>query len=169
VGETYEREREVPAEQAEALRGEIHDFIAQYQKIPSFMMTYRKDGRPIMRPVSTFVEGWTIGTITQDLHPKTQHIRRNPVVGYLWVDTKPRNGIPFGPKNVWVQGRAELIEDPDEVQAFFQRRLAAHNHGDAHPTDPNFQRILVRVTPEYLRAEGFAEFSRPVIIRDFSY
>ncbi|MFN8534747.1 MAG: pyridoxamine 5'-phosphate oxidase family protein [Dehalococcoidia bacterium] len=170
MGETYENEREAPQAASEALRGEVQKFITQWNQVPSFMMTFRKDGRPIMRPVSTFVDGWMVGTITQHLHVKTQHIRDNPVVGYLWVGRDGRGpGMDWAPKSVWLQGRAELIEDPAEVEAFFERRKEKLGAGDAHPTDHDYRRIVVRVTPEYLRAEGFYEAARPVIIRDFSY
>ncbi|MCL6650265.1 MAG: hypothetical protein K6U89_18310, partial [Chloroflexi bacterium] len=89
--------------------------------------------------------------------------------GYLWVDLDPLPGRPrWMVRNVWVQGRAELIEDEAEIAAFFARRQRAHGHGDAHPEDRDYRRILIRVTPEYLRAEGFGPDSRPVILRDFS-
>lgn len=170
MGETYDGERELPQEIADGLREEIRRFITQWNQIPSFMMTFRRDGRPIMRPVSTFVEGWTVGTITQDLHVKTQHLRNNPIVGYLWVDKKGRGRLDWAPRSVWMQGRAQLIDDPAEVEAFFERRKRAFGQGDAHPHDHGYRRILVRTTPEYLRAEGFYQDGmRPVIIRDFSY
>jgi hypothetical protein len=167
MGQTYDSEKEIAA--AEALRWapEVHAFIAAYQQTPCYFMTIRKNGRPVMRQVSAFVEGWTVGTITQDLHVKTSHVRSNPRVGYLWVDNTNARGLAWAPRNVWVEGNAELIEDPDEVGAFFARRVAAHNHGDAHPADDGYKRILIRTTPDYVRAEGFAEASRPVIFRSF--
>ncbi len=170
MGITYDREKELPAEMAAQLRPEIQAFVQQYQKVPSWLMTFRKDGRPVMRPVSTFVEGWTVQTITQDIQPKTKHIRNNSTVAYLWVDNQPHhNNRLMVPKNVFLEGTAELIEDDEVVQEFFARRLRIHNHGDAHPGDPDFRRILMKVTPRYLRAEGWVEGSAPVIIRDFSY
>ncbi len=165
----YDHEREIPAAEAEAFKDQIYQMIIQYHTVPTFMLTFRKDGLPRMRPVDAFLEGWTINTITQDKHVKTAHIRRNPVVGYLWVDRVGRRpGMEWAPKSVYVQGRAELIDDPDEVAAFFERRRKGIGVADAHPHDLTYRRILVKVTPEYLRAEGFAEASRPVILRDFS-
>ena len=49
----------------------------------AYLMTRRKDGREIMRPVSVFVDNWVCETITQDLQPKTTHVRNDAVVGYL--------------------------------------------------------------------------------------
>jgi hypothetical protein len=72
-------------------------------------MTFHQDGRPIMRPVSAFVEGWTIGTIRQDLHVKPRHLRRSLIVGYLWVDLDPPGEAALDGRNGWVQGRAEQI------------------------------------------------------------
>ena len=170
MGETYDSEREVPGADADALRDEIHAFIANWSQNRAFLMTRRRDGREIMRPVGSFLEGWTANTITQDLHLKTTHVRRDPVVGYLWVEVDgERYGRLQFPRNVWMQGVAELIEDPDEVAAFLERRQAATGRGDAHPHDQSYRRILIRTRPQYVRAEGFypGEPMRAVILREF--
>ena len=169
MGETYEKEKEVDWGTAEKLIPEVHAFISQFNQIPSFFMTMRKDGRPLMRPVSVFVEGWQMETITQDIHLKTKHVQRNSTVGYLWVDKVARPGAPdWIPKSVWINGTAEVIEDANEINRFFERRQNATGSHDLHPTDHGYRRILIRTTPTYLRAEGFAEAARPVVIRDFS-
>jgi hypothetical protein len=166
MGSTYDREKPVSDDVAESFRDEILDFISGFNRISSFLLTFRKDGSPIMRPVSTFVENWMVGTITQDLHVKTQHVRNDPRIGYLWVG-EGRNGMEWARKHVWLEGRSQLIEDPDDVEAFFQRRKAATGQGDVHVNDPNFKRLLIRTTPKYLRAEGFAGGVAPVIYRSF--
>jgi len=170
VGETYDSEREVPGADADALREEIRAFIANWSQNRAFLMTRRRDGREIMRPVGSFLEGWTANTITQDLHLKTAHVRRDPIVGYLWVEVDgERYGRLQFPRNVWMQGAAELVEDPGEVAAFFERRAAATGRADAHPADQSYRRILIRTRPQYVRAEGFypGEPMRAVILRDF--
>ncbi|MFN8534534.1 MAG: pyridoxamine 5'-phosphate oxidase family protein [Dehalococcoidia bacterium] len=162
-----EEEREVSPELAEQARGEIKAWIADASPHTSkFLITLRKDGRPHARPVSAFVEGWTIGTISQGEHLKNQHVRNNPVVGYLWVEKNPAAGT--WSKSVWVQGVAEVVEDEAEVQAFFDRREARTGMGNNHP-DENWTKLLFRVTPTILRAEGFLGPNRPVLLRDFSY
>jgi hypothetical protein len=170
MGETYESEREVPETDAEALSETIREFIANWSGNRAFLMTRRRDGREIMRPVGSFMEGWTANTITQDLHLKTGHVRNDPITGYLWVEVDgERYGRLDFPRNVWMQGRAELVEDPAEVAAFFERRAAATGRGDAHPHDDGYRRILIRTRPQYVRAEGFYpdEPMRAVILREF--
>ncbi len=169
MGEVWDREKRVDAGAGELYRKAIHDFIAQYhQGTLSFLMTTRQNGLPMMRPVSTFVEGWTIQTISQHHHLKLTHVRNNPIVGYLFTDAagEPYNALGYT-KNVWISGRCEISEDPDAIHAFFQRRAAATRIGDAHPHDQSYRRVLMKTTPEYLRAEGFAEQMRPVIYTTF--
>ena len=169
MGEIWNREQSIDPEEGETYRKAIHTFIAQYHKGSlSFLLTTRKNGLSMMRPVSTFVEGWTIQTISQHHHVKLTHVRNNPMVGYLFLDAEgdPYNALGYT-KNVWVAGRCEIIDDPEAVQAFFQRRAAATGQGDAHPQDQSYQRILMQTTPEYLRAEGFADQMRPIIYQSF--
>lgn len=168
MGQTYDNEKEVGLDEVRALAPAVHAFMTDFGNVNTFLMTFRKDGTPIMRPVASFVEGWTIGTITQSLHVKTQHVRNNHRVGYLYVARGGKEGTAWAPKNVWVTGKAELVDDPAEVQRFFERRHATHGVGDMHPDDHGYTRLLIRTTPTYLRAEGFADAARPVVIRDFA-
>jgi hypothetical protein len=115
--------------------------------------------------VSAFVEGWTVGTISQGEHLKNQHIRNNPIVAYLWVEKCPEEDRWL--KSVWMQGTCEIIEDEAEVQAFFDRREAATGVGNNHPND-QWVKLLLRTTPTLVRAEGFLGPNKPVLIRDFS-
>lgn len=169
MGEVWDREKRIDSEAGETYRKSIHEFISQYHKgTLSFLMTTRTNGLSVMRPVSTFVEGWTIQTISQHHHLKLTHVRRNPIVGYLFTDAEgePYNALGYT-KNVWISGHCEIVENPDDIQAFFQRRAAATGQGDAHPHDQSYRRVLMKTTPEYLRAEGFAEHQRPVIYKTF--
>ena len=163
---TADVERPGSEDEAERVREDVKAFIAGRNNYPAYLITLRKDGRPHTRPVAAFVEGWTVGTISQGQHLKNQHIRNNPQVGYLWVERdsadKPR------PKSVWLQGNCEIVDDPAEVEAFFARRAAIIGRPDAHPDD-EYVRLLLRTTPTLVRAEGFLEApTKPVLYRDFS-
>ena len=162
----WDRERGLGAEQAESYRDAVHAFISDRSQHMAYLMTRRRDGRPIMRPVGTFVEGWRVGTMTQDIQPKTGHVRRDPVVGYLWVGREGRSDWGFGwnPRVVWMQGRAELIEDQGEVAAFYERRAAAGGNPRGHPPEETL--YVISVTPEYVRAEGW-HGSNAIVFRDF--
>jgi hypothetical protein len=169
MGEVWDREKRIDAEAGEQYRHAIHAFIARYhQGTISFLLTLRKHGVPMMRPVSAFVEGWTIHPISQHHHLKLTHVRHHPIVGYLFTEAagEPYNALGYT-KNVWIAGCCEIIEDPEVIHAFLQRRAAATGVGDAHPHDQRYRRVLMTTTPEYLRAEGFAEHQRPVIYTTF--
>lgn len=106
------------------------------------------NGDHSVRQISTFIEGWTVNTITQSKSLKLKHLANDNRVSYLWVDDQP------GPrrKNVWMRGTVEIVSDPDEVAAFMERRAAAVG-SQVPPRD--WERYLIRFTPHYLRAEGF--------------
>ena len=70
-------------------------------------------------------------------------------------------------KNVWIAGTCEISYDQDEIADFFVRREKATGQGDAHPHDDSYTRVLFKTTPQYLRAEGFAEHARPVVYKSF--
>jgi general stress protein 26 len=164
VSEQYDTEREVGREEGEAHREEIRQFMADRDGVAKYLVTLRKDGRPLARPVGAFLEGWTIYTVTEDIHPKTLQIRRNPVVAYIFSGMTGRER-GNDPVSVFVQGRAELIEDQAEVADLFRRREAATGTGRGHPSEDRL--FVIRTAPEYLRAEGFTGRRRPVIYRDF--
>lgn len=156
-------ERRVAPENAEDARGEIQEFIGRrFPDITCYMITLKKDGTPSIRQVSTFVEGWTVGTISQSTHIKNLHIRRNPNVTYLWTELKA--GEFRSAKNVWLNGTCEIVEDQAEVQAFLERRAAAYGQPLG---ESKYLRYLLRTTPTYLRAEGFTGPRRPVILTEF--
>jgi general stress protein 26 len=160
------REREASPEDAARVREEVKAYIQHSgEGTAKFMITLRKDGRPHCRPVSAFVEGWTVGTISQAEHLKNQHIRNNPQVGYLWVELNPDGSHWL--KSVWMQGNCEIVTDPAEIQAFYDRRRAVTGFGDAHAND-NWTRLLLRTTPTLVRGEGFLGRDTPVLYRDFA-
>tara|TARA_Y100000817_G_C16743594_1_gene493632 strand:+ start:95 stop:670 length:576 start_codon:yes stop_codon:yes gene_type:complete len=172
MGKTYDSEKEVAESISNDLKNEIFLFIRNWQKSRAWLMTRRKDSREIMRPVGSFIDkDWSVGTITQDLHLKTKHIANDAITGYLWVEVdRQRYGRMDFPRNIWMQGQAELIHDEEKVQDFFIQRSAATGRGDAHPADDTYKRILIKTRPQYLRAEGFYkdEPMRAIIIRDFN-
>ena len=96
----YDTEREVSREEAEGRRDEIRNFMADRATVATYLITLRKDGRPLARPVGAFLEDWTIYTVTEDIHPKTLQIRRNPVVAYIFSGMTGRER-----GNIWCDER----------------------------------------------------------------
>ncbi|PZC40268.1 MAG: hypothetical protein DK305_000952 [Chloroflexi bacterium] len=164
----WDKEKGLDADSANKFRQEILEFISDSKQSSAYLMTRRKDGREIMRPVSVFVENWVCETITQDIQPKTTHVRRDPIVGYLWVGREHRSdwkaNDDFRPKVVWMQGVASLIEDESEVNIFYEKREAKKGVGRVHPEGETMH--LIRTAPQYVRAEGW-EGSRAIIYKNF--
>jgi general stress protein 26 len=159
------REREPAAEVSESVRAAVKAWIQHHSPgTAKMMITLRKDGRPSARPVSAFVEGWTVGTISQKEHLKNTHVRNNPQVGYLWTELNPSGDQWL--KTVWLQGACEVVEDMDAILAFYKRREAVTGRGDTHAND-DWVRYLLRTTPTFIRAEGFLDRDTPAIFRTF--
>lgn len=121
------------------------------------------NGDHSVRQVSTFIEGWTVYTITQSKSLKLKHLAKNPRATYLWVDGK----VEHRRKNVWMKGTTEVITDPDEVGAFLTRRAAALGAPARNESDPMI-RYLIKFTPTYLRAESFVSHAMgtpPTVLR----
>ncbi len=151
--EHWDKERGISQEQSDTYKQEIHDFISNKDICMAYLMTRRKDGREIMRPVSTITDNWVVHTMTQDIQPKTTHIKNDPVVGYLWVGKDSRDGHRWNPKVVWMQGKAELITDQSGVDEFYKMREEKWGIGRGHPAEDTL--FLVKTTPQYVRAEGW--------------
>tara|TARA_X000001036_G_C20431022_1_gene705185 strand:+ start:99 stop:596 length:498 start_codon:yes stop_codon:yes gene_type:complete len=153
ANEHWAKEQGLSPEKALEYKQEIHDFISNKDLCMGYMMTRRKDGREIMRPVSTILDNWLVHTMTQDIQPKTTHIKNDPIVGYLWVGKETRDDHRWNPKVVWMQGTAELIQDQSQVNDFYAMREEKYGIGRSHSSEDTL--FLVKTNPEYVRAEGW--------------
>ncbi|MCS6802160.1 MAG: hypothetical protein RMM58_06060 [Chloroflexota bacterium] len=127
----------------------------------AFFISLDRRGNPSIRQVSTFIEGWTVWTVSQAQSLKLKHLRRDPRGQYLWVEDQPARRR----KNVWMRGTVTLIEDEGAVAEFMERRSRAL--GFSVP-QRDWQRVVMRFEPDYLRAEGFLgeeAGNTPVIMR----
>ncbi|MDA0256954.1 MAG: hypothetical protein O3C25_04335 [Chloroflexi bacterium] len=165
IGRKYDTERAVSEEQAEGLRAEILAFMADGDNVAKYLLTYRRDGRARMRPVGAYMDGWHIQNLTQDVHLKTGHVRRDPRVGYLFSGMSGRDR-GNDPVSVFVEGVAELIEDQDVVMSFLRWRAGKQGLDPGYPHG-DFVPLLIRTTPLYLRAEGFSGRRHPVVYTTF--
>lgn len=136
----------------------MHDVIARIRAFigaepvvgaNAFLTTIRQNGEPFTRQVSTFVEGWTVGTIASATGLAVRHLRRVPVATLLYVEACPATPRR---RNVFLRGVVALTSESTAIQAFLERRAAAT--GWPIPA-PRYERVLLRFQPTYLRAEGF--------------
>ena len=131
----------------------------------AFFISLDHAGNPSIRQVSTFIEGWTVWTVSQAKSLKLKHLRRDPRGQYLWVEDQPVRRR----KNVWMRGEVAIVEDPEEVAAFMERR--ARTLGVRAP-ERDWHRVLLCFQPTYLRAEGFLgeeAGNTPVILRSADF
>lgn len=147
----------------------VLDFIeGRVPGVSAFLTTVNPRGDAYIRQVSCFVErderGWRLGTIGRiregDL--KMRHLTSNPRATMHWVEV---SGATIGPRgaarNVWVQGDVELVRDPARIQSFLARRAAARG---VPPVDADYERYVIEITPRRLRAEGFLQLYREVLV-----
>ena len=153
----------------------VLDFIeGRVPGVVTFLTTANARGDAYIRQVGCFVErderGWRLGTIGRiregDL--KMRHLTHNPRATLHWVEVSGRTIGPRGAaRNVWIQGDVELVRDQGRVEAFLARRAAAR--GGA-PVDADYERYVIEVTPRRLRAEGFLDLYREVLVlTDFEH
>ena len=55
MGKKYDAERAVDAEHGERHRDEILAFMSDWDRVAKYLLTYRRDGRPRMRPVNAYM------------------------------------------------------------------------------------------------------------------
>ena len=147
----------------------VVDFIEGHVPgVATFLTTANAHGDAYIRQVGSFVErderGWRLGTIGRiregDL--KMRHLTTNPRATVHWVEV---SGATIGPRgaarNVWVQGDVELVRDPARIEGFLARRAGARG---VAPVDADYERYVIEITPRRLRAEGFLELYREVLV-----
>ncbi|MCS6802988.1 MAG: pyridoxamine 5'-phosphate oxidase family protein [Chloroflexota bacterium] len=153
----------VRGEAAEVYRDSIYQFIQQRRPmVACFLTTTQRSGQPVTRQVGAFLDGWRVGTITEPESVKVAHIRRNPLVSYLWVELTPAERGPA--RNVLLLGECTIDDDPERVYDFLVRRAAAR--GWPAP-ERRTDRWLLWTTPRLVRAEGWVGGETPAILTTF--
>ena len=149
---------------------QIKEFIGGYEPgVVSFLSTVNQYGRSTIRQVSTHVNfeaSWTVGTIGRyregDL--KIKHLKSNPKATMHWVQT---SGETIGPRwavrNVWIHANVEIIYDEKIINEFLIKRSESRDQ-DHSSIKKDYDRYLMLLHPVRLRAEGFTEYYREVLL-----
>ncbi|MFN8535155.1 MAG: pyridoxamine 5'-phosphate oxidase family protein [Dehalococcoidia bacterium] len=141
---------------------EIQAFMQKrHPEVTAFLVTTKRDGRPFIRQVNAFVDGWTVTSLSPPEGLKISQIRRNPAAAFLWVQQFPDRLA----RNVWVQGDVEIVEDRAEIDAFLDRRQRVWGQRFTKP--PAVETVLLRLQPTFLRSEHFRENPREFMMREF--
>ncbi|MCL6648486.1 MAG: pyridoxamine 5'-phosphate oxidase family protein [Chloroflexi bacterium] len=131
----------------------------------TWMITLQRNGGPYVRRVNPVVsDDFTVQHLTLATHLKVKHIARNPNVTYLFLGLPD----PRQTKNVFIQGKAEVIRDPQAVEQFIASRPTRPG-ANPGPAGQQPERYLIRLRPTLVRAEGFAEqlTLTPLILKQF--
>jgi hypothetical protein len=140
----------------------VQQFIANRDRSANgFLITLDNAGQPVIRQVGIFVEGWAPQTYVGASSLSARHLRRNPLGTYLWVQREPGGRA----KNAWMRGQFEIVDDADEMAAFFERRAAVT--GIRGAVRAAGEGVVLRMTPALVRAEGFLEGNAPFFVRQF--
>ncbi|MFN8532980.1 MAG: pyridoxamine 5'-phosphate oxidase family protein [Dehalococcoidia bacterium] len=132
------------------MRAAIREFLNS-GKAASFLITLQASGRPYTTQVSAVADpDFSIRVRTNRQALKARHVRSNPTVSVLFVERKD------GPqRNVLIQGDALLIDDPREVDDFFET-IARRNGIKIDRDSPRMvDSQILQIRPAFLRAEGF--------------
>ena len=167
MGKKYDAEKEANASEAIKNINAIHSFMTDWDNVAKYLLTYRKNGQPRMRPVNAYMNGWYVQSVTQDLHLKTTHIRNNENVAYLFSGMTPRER-GNDPVNIFIEGTAELIEDQEQVFQFLDWRESVTKTGLNTPGD-DYTPFVIQVRPRYIRVEGFSGRRHPVISLSYTH
>ena len=166
MGKKYDAEKEADISEIVTNLAGIHEFMSDWNNVAKYLLTYRKNGQPRMRPVNAYMNGWYIQSVTQNIHIKTAHIRNNENVAYLFSGMIPRER-GNDPVNIFIEGTAELIEKQETVFQFLEWRENITGTGLNTPGD-DYTPFVIQVRPRYIRIEGFSGRRHPIILRDFA-
>jgi general stress protein 26 len=128
----------------DALKEKIHAMMRELTL--ASLATVAEGGRPWVRYVTVRGdEGLNLWFATFKGSRKTRHIAANPEVHLVLGVTDPQKAAHW----IQVQGRAEILDDPDTKKARWFDMLKTFFSG---PEDPNY--VVCKVTPrriEYFR------------------
>lgn len=130
----------------------IRDFIGAdpAKNRSAWFVSNAVNGDHSVRQVNTYIEGWTVYTVSPAESLKMKHLERNNKASYIWVENQGEQRR----KNVWMKGTVDVITDPAEINDLLTRRAAAF--GAPHRYEARqFERQIIRFKPTYLRAESF--------------
>lgn len=140
-------------------REELLQFITESKFL--LAVTVGKDGYPMARTLGYLNDGFSIWLFTVNNSLKAHQFRASNKITLLW-----RENTPQFFKFLTMKGNLEIFEDRETVADIWERyqnkypmMRRSSEQGEMDLSD----RIVVKVTPVYLRAEGFGAAPPPVL------
>ncbi len=144
------------------LRTDLLQFVSESKFIMAVSMG--RDGYPMARTLGYLNDDFNIWLYTVNQSLKMQQFRDSSKITLLW-----REPTPHFFKFLTMKGNLEIFEDAAIVNQVWERYQAKYYSGrprQAEGEGGEMQRIVIKVKPVYLRAEGFG-FSPPPVLREF--
>ncbi len=151
----------MPQISEEELRASILSFLDESKF--AMLVTSGGDGFPMGRIMGFLHDDFTIWMTTTQDSLKLKQLRRDNKVTVLWKEPTPQF-FQF----LTLKGHLEILEDPETVKWNYDRYcekypMMRHN---AESAEQMARRVALKITPVYLRAEGFG-VRPPAILRSF--
>ena len=145
-------------------RADLLEFIGGTKFLMA--VTVGRDGYPMARTLGYLNDGFHIWLYTVNDSLKMHQFRDSAKITLLW-----REPTPHFFKFLTVKGDLEIFEDKDKVAEIWERYQDKYGRrerkaDDSEASAENMQRVVIKVTPIYLRAEGFG-VSPPPILKSF--
>jgi general stress protein 26 len=116
-----------------------------------------QDGYPMARTLGYLNDGWAIWLYTIGGSLKMRQFQASPKVTLLWRETTPQFF-----KFLTMKGNLEIFEDKETIDQIWERYKDKYPQMRNRQTD-QLEQVVIKVTPVYLRAEGFGVMPPPVL------
>ncbi|MEI6043474.1 MAG: pyridoxamine 5'-phosphate oxidase family protein [Chloroflexota bacterium] len=139
-------------------RGELLQFITESKFLMAVSMG--QDGYPMARTLGYLNDEFAIWLYTTTNSLKIRQFRASPKITLLW-----RENTPQFFKFLTMKGNLELFEDQETIDQVWERYQDKYPQMRGRQTEL-LQQVVIKVTPIYLRAEGFG-VAPPPVLREF--
>jgi general stress protein 26 len=136
-------------------RSELLQFINESKFLMA--ISIGQDGYPMARTLGYLNEDFTIWLYTVENSLKMRQFRDNPKITLLWRETTPQFF-----KFLTMKGNLEIFEDKETVGGIWERYQDKYPQMRGRQTEL-LEQVVIKVTPIYLRAEGFGIMPPPVL------
>lgn len=138
------------------LREELLQFIAESKF--TLAVTMGADGYPMARTLGYLNDGFSIWLYTLNNSLKMRQFRATNKVTLIWRETTPQFF-----KFLTMKGSLEIFEDRETVAQVWERYQNKYPMMRQQAQPDLSERVVLRVTPVYLRAEGFGVMPPPIL------
>jgi general stress protein 26 len=145
-----------PTFDTEKVKADVIDFITNTRL--AMLVTSGKDGYPMARMMGYLNEGLSIWFTTFNTSLKIKQMSENNKVTVLWKEPFEENLTKM--RFVTLKGTIKIFSDLETVTSVRTRYAEKYNTPSIAAVDDT--RVVMKLTPTYLRAEGFGVAPPPI-------